>query len=287
MEALKHLYSLTRFQLCFAVALSGVFPYVLAKNVLDFKAFMLFLTLLCIACAVTALNQIQERDRDAKMLRTKNRVLVSGSFSLNFVKVFTGFLLLISLVLFYSILKIEGVILFILTIILYNGLYTYLKPRHYYAVFVGAILGVIPPVSAWLCSGLSLSNEKFFFLGFTYFIWQIPHFWLLNMIYEKDYKEGGFKTFLDVVSKKTLCRLTFFWICFSIVSLVSSVSFFDINYNFSYILIMLMSAVLFVFSLFLFSHTKIQKRGFLRLIFILLTAYITFAYLVAVLDKLI
>ena len=43
-----------------------------------------------------------------------------------------------------------------------------------YAVFPGALLGVIPPIIMWIASGESLLEPTFLSLAWFYFIWQMP-----------------------------------------------------------------------------------------------------------------
>ncbi|HVO73939.1 MAG TPA: hypothetical protein VMT35_07950, partial [Ignavibacteriaceae bacterium] len=41
---------------------------------------------------------------------------------------------------------------------------------------------------------------------------QIPHFWLLLLIFGDDYKKAGFPTLTDIFNPNQLARITFIWI---------------------------------------------------------------------------
>jgi protoheme IX farnesyltransferase len=48
---------------------------------------------------------------------------------------------------------------------------------------------------------------------FVFFIWQVPHFWLLLFIYGEDYERAGFPTLSRRFAPPQLARLTFTWMC--------------------------------------------------------------------------
>jgi protoheme IX farnesyltransferase len=49
-------------------------------------------------------------------------------------------------------------------------------------------------------------------VAFFFFLWQIPHFWLLLLFYEKDYADGGMPSMFDRFDRRQIVRLTFLWI---------------------------------------------------------------------------
>jgi protoheme IX farnesyltransferase len=54
-------------------------------------------------------------------------------------------------------------------------------------------------------------------LSFFFFIGQIPHFWLLLLLYGEDYKKAGFKVLIDVFSVKQIHNITLIWILATIM----------------------------------------------------------------------
>jgi protoheme IX farnesyltransferase len=95
-------------------------------------------------------------------------------------------------------------------------MYTPLKKKSALAVVPGAILGVIPPAIGWLVAGHTLMELEFIALALYFFIWQVPHFWLLVMLFHGDYKDGGYPTAMRLFGQASLQRLTFVWLMFTI-----------------------------------------------------------------------
>jgi protoheme IX farnesyltransferase len=78
-------------------------------------------------------------------------------------------------------------------IVLYAGLYTYMKPRSIYNTWIGAVVGAIPPVMGWTAAtGGSFMDLDAIILASTLYLWQMPHFFALSYMHRSDYKRGGF-----------------------------------------------------------------------------------------------
>jgi protoheme IX farnesyltransferase len=110
-------------------------------------------------------------------------------------------------------------------------MYTPLKKRSALAVVPGALLGVIPPAIGWLVAGHTLFELEFIALAVYYFIWQVPHFWLLVMLFHGDYKDGGYPTAMRLFGEGTLQRLTFVWLMLTIQAGVYLVYTFNVYSN--------------------------------------------------------
>lgn len=142
-----------------------------------------------------ALNQWQERHRDRLMKRTQQRPLVQG-------RVRPGAVLILSLGLIVAGSHYLGQVAPAaagwgwLTVILYNGVYTFLKSRSLWALWVGALAGSGPILLGYAASGLPQwwTDWHLWYLWWLLFIWQIPHFLVLLMRYSEDYQEAGFVT---------------------------------------------------------------------------------------------
>ena len=215
---LKNIYILTKFPLSFTVSLSCVFGYILAKNSLGMGLLYPFLAVLFLALGVSVLNQLQEYKQDILMPRTQNRPLASGAISRSFVIYLASVIILFSFVFIYLSLNLFGILIFTLVIIIYNLLYTNSKKHTIYAGVYGAILGVIPPYIGWISAGEVLFDIKIIALGLFYFIWQIPHFWLLNLKYYEQYEQAGFPTITKAFGVKSLERITFIWLLLTVIS---------------------------------------------------------------------
>ena len=94
----------------------------------------------------------------------------------------------------------------------YNGVYTPLKKITPSAVIPGSLIGAIPPLVGWVAGGESLLNPQGWFLSFFFFIWQVPHFYLLMLKYGKQYENAGFPSLTAVYSEKIIRIIIFLWI---------------------------------------------------------------------------
>ncbi len=278
--------SFTKTVLSFAVGIPGVFVYLLATNNITSSLWISFFAIFALALGVCALNQYQERHFDALMTRTQKRPLVTktiGQFQALFIII--G-LITLSMGIIYTVLSFTGVAIFALVVVLYNGIYTPMKRVSPYAVFPGAILGVIPPVIMWLSAqGGSLIQPAFLSLAWFYFIWQMPHFWLLVLVYNKDYKEAGFPTMIDVMNGGSLSRITYTWILFTIISALMVVPFFMPKNSLILTLILAHSIFLLWKSLALLSKDTWKNKRLCRKIFMQLNLYTLTVIGLLVLDK--
>jgi heme o synthase len=151
------------------------------------------------SAGAAALNEVLERDLDARMRRTRNRPLPSGRMGLA-----TGLLLgivatllgAISLALTTNVLT--GA-LALATAVIYLGLYTPLKKISPISTFVGAFPGAMPPLLGWTAIRGKLELEAVF-LFLIVFFWQFPHFQAIAWMYRDDYEAAGIKM-LPVVDK--------------------------------------------------------------------------------------
>ncbi len=213
---IKDFFIVTKFVLSFAVSLSALFAYILAKGEVGLDMLLATFAVLLVAMGVSTLNQVQEYKSDAKMERTKNRPIASGRMTPRTGLIIGAVLILLSFALIYSLLGLTGINIFMFAFIWYNAMYTPLKKKSALAVVPGAILGVIPPAIGWLVAGNSLMELEFMALALYFFIWQVPHFWLLVMLFHGDYKDGGYPTAMRLFGQASLQRLTFVWLIFTI-----------------------------------------------------------------------
>lgn len=225
---IKDFFVVTKFVLSFAVSLSALFAYVMAKGDVGMDMLLATFAVLLVALGVSTLNQVQEYKEDSKMDRTKNRPIASGRMTPRTGMIIAGILIILSMILIYDLLGLTGVNLFMFAFIWYNIVYTPLKKKSALAVVPGAILGVIPPAIGWLTAGHSLMELEFISIALFYFIWQVPHFWLLVMLFYGDYKDGGYPTAMRLFGQASLQRLTFVWVIFTIQAGIFMVSVFKV-----------------------------------------------------------
>ncbi|MBK8552859.1 MAG: protoheme IX farnesyltransferase [Ignavibacteria bacterium] len=221
-----------------------------------------------LACGAAALNHYQERSTDLLMDRTKNRPIPSGTVTPGVVLLISiAFLILGSVtILLKSNVLTLGIGL--LTFFWYNAVYTPLKKVFALAIIPGSLVGALPPVAGWVAAGGSVTDPKILLVASFFFIWQIPHFWILLLVYGKDYDKGGFPTLTNVFSIRQLINITFCWIVLTIVTALSFNFFGIFNYFMTGVFLILLCGWLFIQSLkFLRSNgeSRILKNMFISI----------------------
>lgn len=208
---LNILLDLSKIRISVLVAMSTFIGYILAAGTFDLAGLVAVVGTFFLSCGSAGLNQVQEWRLDSQMQRTCDRPIPAGIISPG-----TGFVLSALMILCGSLVLATGspsqaLALGLLNIIWYNGIYTPLKQKTAFAVVPGALIGAIPPAIGWAAAGASLFDPQILILGFFFFIWQIPHFWLLLLNLSQDYERAGFPTLSSLFSNKQLARLTFVW----------------------------------------------------------------------------
>jgi heme o synthase len=160
-----------------------------------------------VACGASALNQLLERDADAKMRRTENRPLPAGELTPDIVLA-TG-VILSAAGLLYLAFAVNVLTSFLggLTLVSYLFIYTPLKRRTTLNTVVGAVPGAIPPLMGWTAATGEISAAGWSLFAIL-FIWQLPHFMAIAWIYRDDYARGGFKMLpvIDPDGRKTAAQ---------------------------------------------------------------------------------
>jgi heme o synthase len=156
--------------------------------------------------------------------------------------------------------NLETLFIGVLNLVWYNFVYTILKRKTALAVIPGALVGALPPLAGWAAADGNLSDFRIYLIVLYFFIWQIPHFWLLLLLYGKEYSAAGFPVLNDIFTDKQLKNLTFLWI-FLTALLTSSIAFAGIlNSVYSFVSILLISVILFYSSV-LFVKSDAKRKN--------------------------
>jgi heme o synthase len=151
------------------------------------------------AAAASVLNQYIERDYDRLMPRTRNRPLPACRIDA-FEALLLGIALAITGTLYLALaVNILTAALGAFTLLSYIFLYTPLKRITSFNTVIGAIPGAIPPVMGFTAVDGALSPQAVSLFGIL-FLWQMPHFLAIAILYRNDYAAGGFKM-LPVIDK--------------------------------------------------------------------------------------
>jgi len=164
------------------------------------------------ACGAAALNQVQDARLDRRMGRTRRRPIPDGRISRG--GALSGSLALLAGGTAVSWLAYGPVpaLLGVAAAVVYNGIYTPLKRVTPFAALPGALVGALPPAAGWAAAGGYLSDPSIHEIAFFFFLWQMPHFWLLLLHYEKDYVAAGLPSLFDRFDRRQIGQLTFVWI---------------------------------------------------------------------------
>jgi protoheme IX farnesyltransferase len=139
-----------------------------------------------------ALNQVLERDLDARMQRTRRRPLPDGRLQTGEASVFGG-LLTAGGILYLAFSVGPGCAAVIAVIaVLYLGLYTPLKRVSPLATVLGAIPGALPPVAGWVAARGELGIGAAVLFAIL-FLWQLPHTLAIARLYRDDYARAGIR----------------------------------------------------------------------------------------------
>lgn len=165
---------------------------------------------LLLACGASALNQVQERDIDTLMERTRHRPLPAGLMSPRqaIIASFT------TTVLGLFLLGRSGLLPFalgVLAVAWYNGFYTWLKRRTAFAAVYGAPVGMAAPAIGWTAGGGSITDPRLAIVAMLFFLWQVPHFWLLLLRLADDYGRAGLPTLTKVFPRELLSGIIVIW----------------------------------------------------------------------------
>lgn len=144
-----------------------------------------------LAGGTNALNQVLERDRDARMERTRDRPLpdarvgAGAATTLGLLLVAAGTAALLGGV------NLLTAGLGFASAVLYAGVYTPMKTRSTLSLPVGAVPGALPALGGWTAATGSVGTGGLALFGVLFF-WQLPHFLALGHLHRRDYRRAGF-----------------------------------------------------------------------------------------------
>jgi protoheme IX farnesyltransferase len=157
-----------------------------------------------LASGASALNQLWEREYDAKMRRTQDRPLPSGRLQPQFVLLLGSSSALLGILYLALLVNLETSALGTVSLFTYLFVYTPLKRVTWLNTAVGAVPGALPPLMGWVAARGHLSSEGWTLFGILG-LWQLPHFLAIAWIYRDEYARAGFKMLpvVDPLGRRT------------------------------------------------------------------------------------
>lgn len=199
---------LMKFTLSFTVVFTCVICYLLAPNILfNLKmVIILFVAGMLVTGSASAINQVVEKDTDAKMKRTADRPVASGRVSPAAASIYAGIIGCIGVFSMYYYFNLSSALLSAFSLFFYAFVYTPLKKVSSIAVLAGALPGALPCLIGWVAAtdlispfsyirvgDKDISNAAGWVLFAIQFLWQFPHFWAIAWVAHSDYTRVGFK----------------------------------------------------------------------------------------------
>jgi len=209
---------LTKFRISAVSTFTAAMGYIAySRNVSLGLAGALAGTLL-LAMAASTLNEVQEAEIDARMVRTRQRPLPSGLVSQSTALLAAFVLSSLGTLILHATRGATPALLGMLALVWYNGIYTPLKRITPFAVVPGSVIGALPPAIGWAAAGGGLGDPALLSICFVFFMWQVPHFWILSLRHQRDYAGAGLPTLGDLFSFNQIQRLIFTWTAASVAS---------------------------------------------------------------------
>ncbi len=212
---------LFRLRLSLFVALSAATGHAAAAFRLGWDILLPSFACILLAAGSSALNQYQERKLDGQMSRTSDRPIPAGNIApIHAIVVALGLIgsALLVLALFCG----TWATLFgVCAVVLYNGLYTWMKTWTAFAAVPGAVIGALGPAIGWVAAGGAPQSPALLAIATVFFLWQVPHFWLLNLNNPTDYRDAGYPSPVDSMGGERLYRVGLLWIACTAVATLS------------------------------------------------------------------
>lgn len=276
---------LAKIRITFFVAVSTAVGFIQFAGELSTRIFLPSFGVFILACGSSAINHYQEKGTDALMDRTKNRPLASGKISTATGLIYSIVLIIIGSASIYYSAGYTALILGWVTLLWYNLFYTPLKRKFALAVVPGSVVGALPPVIGWVAAGGYIWDPHAMALALFFFIWQIPHFWLLLLIFGEDYEKAGFPTLTKLFSDAQLSRITFVWIiALAISSLL--IPLFSLSATLLAAVLLIIAGIWLIWKSLGVIKDYLNKAVF-RKAFYLINVYVLIVVIIISLDKLI
>jgi len=170
--------------------LTSIVGVVLASPPGDVSLFVLIVSTLGIGLAAAAgavINQVVERESDARMARTEGRPLPMGKVTQQNAFIFAVMLAVTSVFVLTAWINVLTAVLTFASMIGYAVVYTmYLKKATPQNIVIGGLAGATPPLLGWTSVTNSIDPHGLLLVLIIY-TWTPPHFWALAIHRRDDY----------------------------------------------------------------------------------------------------
>ncbi len=172
------------------LVITAMVGVVLASPPGDLSIFVLVISSIGIglgAAAGAVINQLVERESDAKMARTEGRPLPTGRVDQQHAFIFAVMLAAASVFILTAWINVLTAVLTFASMIGYAVIYTmYLKKATPQNIVIGGLAGATPPLLGWTAVTNSIDPQGLLLVLIIY-TWTPPHFWALAIHRRDDY----------------------------------------------------------------------------------------------------
>jgi len=162
------------------------------------------------AGGANAFNMVIEEKSDRLMKRTANRPIATGKISKKNGLIFSSFISILSLLIFYIFTTNLATLLTAIAIIFYVLIYTItLKRNTSQNIVWGGVAGCMPVLIGQAAVTNSLTTASWLFF-IVIFFWTPPHFWALAVRYKDDYSAAGIPMLPVVAPMKSVIKQMWF-----------------------------------------------------------------------------
>jgi protoheme IX farnesyltransferase len=183
-------YDLCKPKVVMLLLLTAVVGVVLASPPGHISLSILLLSTLGIGLAASAgavINQVVERENDAKMARTEGRPMPQGKVTQQNAFIFAVLLAASSVFILTAWINVLTAVLTFASMIGYAVVYTmYLKKATPQNIVIGGLAGAMPPLLGWTAVTDSIDPHGLLLVLIIY-TWTPPHFWALAIHRRDDY----------------------------------------------------------------------------------------------------
>ncbi len=183
---------LTKPRIALMVALTVLLGWAMTPAAMAFSATLLaaLIGTALASMGAACLNQVIERDADARMQRTATRPISAGRLSATAGSLLglTSASIGVGLMAWFTTPVATGLTL--LTLASYVLLYTPLKRVTSLSTIVGAVPGALPPVIGYAAATGHVGLAAWAMFAIM-FVWQLPHFLAIAWLYRDDYAAAG------------------------------------------------------------------------------------------------